>query len=142
MTWVVDASVALKWFVQEADSEQALALLNQADQLAAPDLLLAEVLNGLWRLKRKGKITGLEAESILPSLRGSIGHWRGLGELADSAGEISAMLDHPVYDCFYLAMAKSEGLRLVTADVRLLERLQKTPLANLAVPLARWQPAV
>ncbi len=141
MTWVVDASVAMKWFVQEVDSDNALALLDQVGPLAAPDLLLAEVLNGLWRLKRKGKITLLEPENILRTLRGSIGHWRGLHELADQAAAISALLDHPVYDCFYLALAQNEGIQLITADMRLLERLQETRLANLAVDLGKWRPA-
>ena len=46
MKWVVDASVAAKWLVPEADSPLAEALLD--DDLLAPDLLFAEVGNILW----------------------------------------------------------------------------------------------
>lgn len=36
MTMVVDASVALKWYVREEDSERALALLDSAERFHAP----------------------------------------------------------------------------------------------------------
>jgi len=44
-------------------------------------------------------------------------------------------LDHPVYDCFYLALAELERNSMVTADQRLLARLSGSKLAPLAEPL-------
>ena len=45
-------------------------------------------------------------------------------------------LDHPVYDCFYLALAEREGVQLLTADARLIGRLAGTARAGLCRPLA------
>jgi predicted nucleic acid-binding protein len=42
---VVDASVAVKWFVQEADTGVAMGLLNDPDAVIAPDLVVAEVVS-------------------------------------------------------------------------------------------------
>ncbi len=44
-------------------------------------------------------------------------------------------LRHPVYDCFYLALAEAEEAPLVTADRRLLTRLTGTPWEERAVSL-------
>ncbi len=43
MTLVVDASVALKWFVAEDGSTRAAALLAGPELLVAPDLIEDEV---------------------------------------------------------------------------------------------------
>jgi len=40
---------------------------------------------------------------------------------------IAGALDHPVYDCLYLALSEEQQTRLVTADTRLLEKLRNTP---------------
>ena len=42
-----------------------------------------------------------------------------LHELLEEAAEIAVAADHPVYDCFYIALARREGMPLVTADKRL-----------------------
>jgi predicted nucleic acid-binding protein len=47
--------------------------------------------------------------------------------LARQAVRIACDLDHPVYDCVYLALADRENASMVTADRRLSERLQNTP---------------
>jgi predicted nucleic acid-binding protein len=51
---VVDASVALKWYVAETDSGAALGFLQQhQSDLTAPTLLLTEFANALWKKWRK-----------------------------------------------------------------------------------------
>ncbi len=50
-----------------------------------------------------------------------------LHRLADSAAELCIILNHPVYDCFYLALARSEGAPLVTADKRLAAAAKALP---------------
>lgn len=60
MSLVVDASVALKWFVPDPGHEAALAILKADDaepQLLAPDWLLVEVANALWKQWRRQAIT-------------------------------------------------------------------------------------
>ena len=50
---VIDASVAVKWVIEEEDTTQALALRGRA--LAAPDLLIAECANILWKKVRRNE---------------------------------------------------------------------------------------
>ena len=58
-----------------------------------------------------------------------------LTRLAVRATEIALQLDHPVYDCFYLALAEAERCLLVTADQRLREKVRGTDLEPLVEPL-------
>jgi len=56
--------------------------------------------------------------------------WR----LSARAFALAHELDHPVYDCVYLALAEVEDARLVTADRRLLARLRGSAWQELARP--------
>ncbi len=53
MTVIVDASIALKWVIEEDGSDAAGALLLE-QLLAAPVLLTIECANGLWAKARRG----------------------------------------------------------------------------------------
>src|SRR6516165_8263674 len=56
MTIIIDASVALKWVIEEDGSEEAGALLR-GEPLAAPDLLVVECANVLWAKARRRSLT-------------------------------------------------------------------------------------
>ncbi len=65
---VVDASVAIKWYVREADSVQATRILASPLTLYAPALLRLEVANGLWKQWRRKLVSAehvAEAMAIL-----------------------------------------------------------------------------
>jgi predicted nucleic acid-binding protein len=130
---VVDASVAIKWVVDERGSDLA-ARLTQAE-LLAPALLLAECSNALWRRVRLGLMRPAEAAERLAALQSAPVALRADDELTPAALEIALRLDHPIYDCLYLALAE-DGVPLVTADRRLLEKSRGDPqLAALVRPL-------
>ena len=57
MIWVVDASIAVKWVIPEVLSEQADRIRDSDDDVLAPDLLLVEVANALWRKTVAQEIT-------------------------------------------------------------------------------------
>jgi predicted nucleic acid-binding protein len=116
---IVDAIVALKWFKRERDSEAALALIA-AELLAAPELVLAEVTNACWKATRLGLLDMAQAENAIESLPRYFVTLYSLSSLAAAAFHIARSLDHPVYDCVYLALAERESVALVTADRRLL----------------------
>ena len=115
MILVIDASVAVKWFAPEPLHELARALLQSSDQRVAPDWLLIEVANVLWKQQRRGSITSAEASRILDLLRQLLTLHAGT-ELVAAASDIANALDHPVYDCLYLALADNIRGQLVTAD--------------------------
>jgi predicted nucleic acid-binding protein len=120
MTLVVDASVAVKWVLDEPATDRAVALRNSDGDLIAPSLVHAEIGNALWRAALRGDITAPEA---VRGLNAAVAHYSRiilLPELADNAIELAIELRHPIYDCFYLALAQRERCALVTADRRLL----------------------
>jgi predicted nucleic acid-binding protein len=134
---VLDASVAIKWFKQESGSDAAerLVLLNT---LVAPDLLLAEVGNASRRAVRLGLMTEAQMLDTLHALQRYVSDFGAIGPLIPRALAIARDLDHPIYDCIYIALAEREGAPLVTADRRLLARVAGTAWAGTVRPLAAF----
>lgn len=118
MTVIVDASVAFKWFVREELHAEALALLDHPRQLHAPDLIVAEVANVAWKACRRGDIVRAQAEAIAAAISHYIPTLHLSATLAPAALEFALALDHPVYDCLYLACARTVDGILITADRR------------------------
>jgi predicted nucleic acid-binding protein len=118
---VVDASVAVKWVVRQPLSLEASNLLAAETRLLAPSLLLAEAGNGLWRHVRVGDITDAQARLGLEAIEKAFAELIEMRQLHHDALNLALHVDHPVYDCFYLALARREGAPLVTADKRLVK---------------------
>jgi predicted nucleic acid-binding protein len=126
MALIVDASVAIKWFIDEPGSDRARRLWRNEPELLAPDLIVPEVCNAAWRKVRLGQSIPAQAKQIAARLRQGVLEFRPTAVLASRAVELALSLDHPVYDCFYLALAESERTELLTADLRLRSRLRNT----------------
>ena len=129
MTAVVDASVACKWFVAEAGTDAAVALMQSGEGLTAPDILIPEVCNVAWRKARTGEIGAQQAEAMVVGLAASLDEIVPSAPLVARSLAIARELDHPMYDCFYLALAERREARLVTADERLVGHLAATAWA-------------
>jgi predicted nucleic acid-binding protein len=113
---VIDASVAVKWVLDESGSEAAVALRDQ--ELIAPALWLAEAANALWRRVRTGEITAVEANARLSELRRAPVASLSMEPYLDPALELAVEMGHAVYDCIYLALALRHRTHVVTADRR------------------------
>ena len=118
MSLVVDASVAIKWVVAEDGHPSALALPDVSD-LVAPDFILVETANIMWKKVRRGELVRDQAVSGLSFIRDAFGLLVSQVELIDRAFRLSLELDHPTYDCLYIACAELRRARLLTADRRL-----------------------
>ncbi|MGH9317662.1 MAG: type II toxin-antitoxin system VapC family toxin [Thermoanaerobaculia bacterium] len=133
MRFVVDASVALKWFVPEPGRDHALRLFDHA--LSSPDLLLPEFANALWKKERRGEITRERGRAILSEIRKFAIDIRPSRALIDLAFVLATQTGATVYDSVYLSLAAAEGSVLVTADRRLLERCHNRLLSRSVIPL-------
>ena len=118
MIYVLDASVLVKWFVEEPDTPQALSLktayLEGSCGLASLDFAFLEVANALQRSKGFSapeikrccdELYALELDlvALLP-------------DLVYSAVDLATRWNVTVYDAVYLALAKDMGVQLITAD--------------------------
>lgn len=133
---VIDASVAIKWVVTEEGSSDAVALLSGAP-LCAPDLMMAECANILWKKVARGELSAQVATLAARALEHAAVELHPMRALIERATQLAIDLDHPAYDCIYLALAQANGWQFVTADKRLLEKVERSPGvdARLAVSL-------
>lgn len=117
---VADAGVAVKWFFAEDGSHKARSL--SAWDLNAPDLLLAECANVFWRKVKTGEVTASHAQQSCRVLAGSpVAIHATTPERIARALEFAIQLNHPIYDCLYLALALDlKADVLITADDRFL----------------------
>jgi predicted nucleic acid-binding protein len=115
VTLIVDASVALKWVLQEAGSEAAIDLVA-SDSLAAPDLLFVECANVLWRKVRRGQLAPAAAAPALASIGATPIRAIPVAPHAAAALAIAVELNQSAYDSLYLAAAIAERAIMVTAD--------------------------
>lgn len=126
--YVVDASVVVKWLVREAYSEEAAALLDSGSTFVAPALVFAEAANALWVMRRRGDIAADDMADAVETLRAMpVAVPVTMPQLAAAASRLAVDLDHPVYDCFYLALAVQTQYPVVTADRRFHDKVRAHP---------------
>jgi predicted nucleic acid-binding protein len=118
MNLVVDASVVVKWFVDEIYAPEACQLLRAPDAFAAPDLLFAEVANVIWKKVRRGQLAAEDAPAMLSDLQRIDVETVPCRDIAAAACSLALATGRSVYDSMYLALAISRKTRLITADQR------------------------
>jgi predicted nucleic acid-binding protein len=127
---VIDASVALKWYIPEVHSEPALYVLSeqQTGRLAfhVPDLFLCEAGNILWKKVWKNEIRLREAREIIRSLIAVPKTIYSSEIFIPYAIGVAANLKRTVYDCLYLSLAAYLDCSMLTADKKLFTALSKT----------------
>ena len=119
MKLIVDASIAVKWLFTEEGTVESRQLLTHRFVLYAPDFILTEVANVIWKKARRKEIA--DAQPYLEELGrlSDVVVLRPAADLVAHASAIALEIGHPVYDCLYLACAEVEEAPLVTADGKL-----------------------
>lgn len=130
---VIDASVAVQWFVPEPGSADATRLLHTDSPFLAPDFMPVEATNAWWKKCRRGEMSSSQVERALARLLALGLELVPSAALLTRATSVALDLDHAVYDCVYLVLATQHGATLATSDGRL-----RRSAARLAVPV--WQP--
>jgi predicted nucleic acid-binding protein len=130
---IVDASVAIKWLVAEENTDIANGLIGST-YLAAPELIACEVANGVWKKWARKELASVPQR--LPFVLQLFDEIFPVTPFAFRAAELAIELNHPAYDCFYLALAEARGDVVVTADARFIDKLAPTSYKALVMPLA------
>ena len=127
---IVDASVVIKWFLPEPYAEAAARLRRADIELSAPELLLLEASNALWKHLLRGALDRDTAQEAIEALAVAPIRLQGAPTLFADAFRIAAETRRSVYDCTYLALALQLGQPLVTADRRFYDAIQAGPFAS------------
>ena len=141
MTVVVDANVALHWTIESPLSAHAERLLHGGVALIAPDFIIVEVTNAFYftiRDRPDRVARALDGLEFLP---------RWFSELVPAvtlrhrAMACCMDLEHPAYDCYYLALAESRDAKLVSTDEHFIRKVQSsTRHGGSIMHLSDWQP--
>lgn len=129
---IIDASVAIKWFIPEEGSDAATRFFSKRYQMLAPDLITSEIGNIIWKIQRRGLLNTEEAYQVMDDFLSMPIEIYDSQHLINSALEIAIETGRTVYDSVYLALAIRIGGIMVTADKRLVNGLENT----------QWQPFV
>lgn len=134
---ILDASVVLKWFVNEADSGQALRLREEfyagEREIVIPDLLLFEIANALRYnpsfsteeiYDALDTLFGMGIEIITPTL-----------SLLGKTVELAQEFDLTCYDATYLALAEELSFEFITADEKFYRRIKKSTKLKASIRL-------
>ncbi len=137
--YVLDASVAIKWYVPEAFSAESLQFLSPTCWHHVPAFFAAECANTIWKkVGQRGELTAAQGRTILAELDSlplEVHH----EPLERTAYEMILAIGNrklAIYDFIYLALAESMDLPLVTADRGFYDAFTGTPYASRLVWVA------
>lgn len=117
MIQVLDASVVVKWFVDEAGHEQSIEILDQVvsgpRRFAVPDLIWYELTHVLGRIAPDRAVVRERLQRVM--LLG-IPCFTATAERCLQAMKLAARLGLAGYDAHYVILASELGGRWVTFD--------------------------
>lgn len=126
---VIDASVVVKWFVREQDSNKAFTVLRSEEYLLAPELIFVEVSSALTKLVRIGTLGENDVKGRLTRwhqyVTDQIVSIEPMLAYLSAAEDLSIALCHPLQDCLYLALAQQVQAPLLTADIKFFNKARK-----------------
>jgi len=135
VSWVVDASVVVKWFVEERGSSAARSVLAKCGSFLAPEIVLVEAGNTAWKKVKRKEMTPEQGEAMVRAVPQYFDRLVEAVVLINRAYALATQLNHPVYDCLYLALAEMESIQLITDDTRLIKAVADTEFRKRVRPL-------
>ena len=130
MNVVVDASVAIKWFLAEDHTADAESLISSDFDIHAPELAISEFGNIVWKKLRYGDVQTGEGAAIVDAFFKVGINFHSNGPLLSAAVEIAVESGQTVYDCTYLALAIALDCPVITADRKFFLGLRNTRFRN------------
>jgi predicted nucleic acid-binding protein len=128
--YVLDANIAIKWFVPEIHSDAARRLLASNHTFLVPDFFFPEVGNIFWKRVRRAEDTADNARQTLADLNAVPLEVYLSRSLMPLALDIAIETDRAVYDSLYLALAVTQQCQMVTADGKFYNALKTSTYAS------------
>ena len=125
MRLVLDASAAVATVMVRAKTASFRAQIEQADEVLAPDLFVAEVVNTIWKYHQFEHLSVDASDLCIESALQLVDTWIPCRELHREAFLLARASRRPAYDMFYLALARREDASLITADAALRREAQR-----------------
>jgi predicted nucleic acid-binding protein len=122
---VLDASAAVRLILGDPAAAAVAEQIREAALVMAPELMLTEVANTLWKLQRADQLADLDPQQLLADARDLADRVEPDRHLHAEALALACHHDHPVYDCLYLALARREAATLISVDRRLLQLAER-----------------
>ena len=136
-TYVIDTSALVKAVIPEEGSDEARYLIslhrNYDARLVAPDFLILECANVLWKTARRGRATVEDVVGQLDRLREVNIRLVPQADLLEDALRLALDMNVTVYDSLYCALARRENAELITEDRRLRNALDLTDIRSLTL---------
>jgi predicted nucleic acid-binding protein len=127
---VVDASVAAKWYLEEAHTDAARRALSPDHELHVPDFFFLEMDSVFCKHLRRGDISAQHAADSRAAVRRVPMQVWPFGQLQEAAYSTANRARLSIYDCLYVALAALVGGQVVTADSSLRRAVADGPLAD------------
>ena len=139
---VIDTSALIKIVLPEEYSEKVRHLIvrhqSAAMKLMAPDYIVVECANVLWKHARRNELSVHEAAEGISLLRQAGIELVPFNELLDDAIQLAVSADITVYDALFAVLAGREGIPLITADRPLVGRLEDTDIRAIGLDDLPW----
>lgn len=131
---VVDTSVAAKWYLTEELEKEAQEILDAAQRgemlLLAPESVEPELWNVLWQRHRRDEFSPEEVRDYWSTFLETPLLLAGVRQLMPLAVKVALQSGCIIYDALFVALAEAEDAVVVTADDKLLRKLEGTPYAE------------
>ena len=116
---VLDASAPVRLILADPAAADLADRVGGAAMVLAPELMLTQLANTLWKLRRADRLINLDPQELLAEARELVDRLEPDRHLLAEALALACHLNHPVYDCLYLALARREAASLISSDRRL-----------------------
>ena len=125
--YVIDASIAVKWFLPEVYSEKALEILGEDAAFMAPEFLKLEFDSVLSKWCRSGRLEKSISMEIRHTFRELPITYIDHGTVENIAFHYASHAPVTLYDALYLMTAELYEARVVTADAKLADSVSGLP---------------
>ena len=125
MRLVLDASAAIEVALNRSKAQQFAHALEEADEVLAPELLVADVVNTVWKYQQFENLSLNTCDRALELALGLVDVLVSCKELYREAFLLARTTRRPAHAMFYLALARREDAPFLTTDAALRKEAER-----------------